>query len=51
VAADDTSETIASKLLKLGYRLASRKYHPDHAGGDTRTMQRITAARDYALTR
>jgi hypothetical protein len=50
LTADDTSESIAPRLLKYGYRLASRKCHPD-AGGDTRSMQQLTAARDYALAR
>jgi hypothetical protein len=50
LTADDTNERIAPRLLKYGYRFASRKCHPD-AGGDTRSMRQLTAARDYALAR
>lgn len=50
LTADDTEETIALRLLDLGLRAASRSNHPD-AGGDTRIMQRLAAARDYAKAR
>jgi hypothetical protein len=50
LTADDTEGSIALRLLDRGYRAASRKYHPD-AGGDNRSMQRLTAARDYARAR
>ena|ERR1035438_3350162 len=48
---DDTDDSIAQRLLSYGYRAASRRYHPDNKGGDTRSMQRLTAARDYARAR
>lgn len=47
---DDTNDSIALRLLNYGYWAASRKYHPD-AGGDTRRMQKLNAARDYARAR
>lgn len=49
LTAEDTDDSIAQRLLNYGYRAASRKYHPDQ-GGD-RSMQRLTAARDYARAR
>jgi hypothetical protein len=50
LTANDTNESIAQRLLNYGYWAASRKYHPD-AGGDTRRMQQLTAARDFARAR
>jgi hypothetical protein len=46
----DTKEDIAWKLGAFGFRIASRRYHPDH-GGDTTTMQRIIEAREFVRTR
>lgn len=46
IAGSDSKETIALKLAEYGYRVASRKYHPD-LGGSTETMQRINAARQF----
>jgi len=50
LTAEDTSASIAWRLVDYAYRAASRKHHPD-AGGDTRSMQRLNAARDYARAR
>src|ERR1700693_2595746 len=50
LTANDTNEIIASRLVNYGYRLAALKYHPD-VGGENRSMQQLTAARDYALNR
>jgi len=50
IAASDTEGTIALALAEYGYRSASRKYHPDR-GGDTATMQRLNAAREFARQR
>ena len=47
---DDTEEAIARKLAEYGFRAASRKYHPDR-GGNTATMQKLNAARQFARTR
>jgi hypothetical protein len=50
IAASDTEGTIALALAEYGYRSASRKNHPDR-GGDTATMQRLNAAREFARQR
>lgn len=46
----DTKEVIAAKLAEYGFKAASRKYHPDR-GGDTATMQKLNAARQFARER
>ncbi len=50
LTADDTIESIARRLFNYGYRAASHKYHPD-AGGETRIMQLVNAACEYARGR
>ncbi len=36
---------IARKLVTIGYRVTSQKFHPDHGGSDE-LMTGISAARD-----
>jgi hypothetical protein len=50
IIAGDTKEEVAWKLVQYGFRAASRKYHPDK-GGDTRTMQRVNEAQQFAKER
>jgi hypothetical protein len=51
IADFDTSEEIALKLVRHGFRQAAIKYHPDHLGGDNTTMRRLIAARELAVKR
>lgn len=50
IAAGDTKEGIALKLVNFGYRVASLKHHPD-CGGSNETAQRLNEARDFARAR
>jgi len=50
VAAGESESRVALRLAEYGYRIASRKYHPDH-GGDTPIMQLLNAARELARER
>lgn len=51
IADSDTAADIALKLVRLGFRGASMKHHPDHDGGDNSTMRRLIAAREFAVKR
>jgi len=51
--ARETSEKelrdFAEKIIVAGYRALSKKYHPDHSGGDGAVFVKLTDARDWAL--
>lgn len=49
IADTDTKEDIAWKLVSYGFRMASRRFHPDHGGSST-SMQRLNEARDFVKT-
>ena len=50
VVAGESESTVALRLTEYGYRIASRKYHPDY-GGETAIMQLLNAAREFARRR
>jgi hypothetical protein len=45
LAADDTNESVATRLLRYGYRFASRKCHPDAGGPRPLCIDREEASR------
>jgi hypothetical protein len=42
---------LARSLVTAGLHALARKYHPDTAGGDTATMQRLNATADWLKAR
>jgi hypothetical protein len=44
------TDVSAMKLVEYGFQAASGKYHPDR-GGDSGTMQKLNAAREYGRKR
>jgi hypothetical protein len=39
--------TMVEELVSAGYRKLALQHHPDHPGGDTRTMQLVNAAAHF----